>query len=355
MEWHAAQREEARKVVAAGMRCKWLGEALRIAAVAECLRAACHLSSAPEGGRGPWEPAASVKLAGMVRRRLSPLWPDLSAGAEKTGPGVMDILETLNDLGDMVRLDRGRWLPAPPHGITLDGGMGVLLGGGPREAFPPAAAASAKVAGRVRLVDRAACSGWVDFWEPKEWIGAPSEGTEAWAEAFLAGIRTRLADAPNDMGEAFAYVPREWVRLAEVPVGEAGLRLCRADENGAAGRMPSYFVGEFRRGRLKRLCGIQADHARRLRFRFDARAGRPVRVVAVRSPNGLVRLRLTRRLPDRERRALLLGWQVPAPEGERPGVAHHLFAAETLPVVKDAVERLGMVFEERSGAQGGKA
>lgn len=355
MEWDAVRREEARNVVAAGMRCKWSGEALRVAAVSECLRAASHLSSAPEGGRGPWEPAVSVKLTAMVRRRLAPLWPDLSGDREKAGPGVMKILDSLAKLGDMVRLDGGRWLPAPPHGIALDGGAAVLLGGGPREALLPAASASARVAGRVRLVDRATCAGWMDFWEPEEWIGAPSEGAEAWSEAFLTRIRGSLADAPHDMGEAFAYNPREWVPLSEMSASETGLRLCKTYETGAAGRMSSYFVGEFARGRLRRLYGVPADQARRLRFWLDARAGRPVRVIAALSPNGLVHLKLMRRLPEREGRVLLLGWQMPAPEGEQPGIAHHLFAAETLPVVKMAFEGLGIVFEERSGAQGGKA
>ena len=127
MEWHAVRREEAQKVIAAGIRSRWAGEALRIAAVSECLRAAAHLSSAPEGGRGPWEPAASVRLTGMVRRRLAPLWPDLSGTDDETCPGVMAILDSLAELGDMVRLDGGRWLPAPPRALSVGDGLAVLL------------------------------------------------------------------------------------------------------------------------------------------------------------------------------------------------------------------------------------
>lgn len=350
MEWQAASREKARKIVAAGMRCRLAGEGLRITAVSECLRAVSHLCSVPAGGHEIWEPAASVRLTGMVRHRLASLWPDPTGDGEDTRPGVMSVLESLAELGDMVRLEGGRWLAAPAHLVQAGDGLAVLLGGGPIETLPQAVARSAKAAGRVRLVEPAACEGWADLWEADEWIGAPAEGLEAWSARLLAEAAARFTDAPDDMGEASAYLRREWVRLTDLPEGEGTLLLCRTRSSGVAGPMFSYFIGEFFRRRLRRLSGIRPLDARRLRFRLDAQAGRPVRVTATVS-QGLVKLRLGRRLPDREARALLLGWQVPAPEGEHPGVTHHVFPAEMLPILRRAFEGLGIVSDERFGAE----
>lgn len=344
MDWQAVSRERARKIVAEGIRCRLTGEGLRISAVSECLRAVSHLCSAPEGARGVWEPAASVRLTGLVRYRLASLWPDLTGNGEEGRPGVMGVLKHLADLGDMVRLEGGRWLAAPAHAVGIGEGLAVLLGGGPMEVLPNAL--SAKVSGRVRLVEQAACEGWADLWEADEWIGAPAEGLEAWSERLLARASAQLMDASDNMGEASAYIRREWVRLEDLPGDERGLLLCRARILGVSGQMSSYFIGEFVRGHLRRLSGIKSSDARRLRFHLDAQAGCPVRVIAV-SSKGMVMLRLKRRLPDCEARVLLLGWQVPTPDGEHPTVTHHMFPMEMLPVLRRAFEGLEIVLVER--------
>jgi len=349
MEWQAISRERAQKIVAAGMRCKLEGEGLRISAVSECLRAVSHLSSAPVNGHGAWEPAASVRLTGMVKRRLAPLWPDLAGDGEDTCPGVMDVLNSLAELGDMVRLEGGRWLVSPPHAVRAGDGLAVLLGGGPMEAFPQAVAASAKAVGRARFVEPAVCEGWADLWDAEDWIGAPAEGLEAWSARLLAETAARLTDAPNDMGDASAYLRSKWVRLADLPADEGGLLLFRA----RVGQANSYFVGELVRGRLRRLSAIRSQDARRLRFHIDAQANRPVRIRATAASQGLVKLRLVRPLPEREARVLLLGWRVPSPEGEHPGATHHVFPAETLPIVRRAFEGLRIVLDERFGARSG--
>ena len=151
------------------------------------------------------------------------------------------------------------------------------------------------------------------------------------------------------MGEVSVYLPREWVRLTDLPAGEGSILLCRVRSSGVAGPMFSYFIGEFVRGRLRRLSGIDSKDARRFRFHLDARAGRSIRVVASVS-QGSVKLRLGRRLPEREARVLLLGWQVPAPDGGHPGVTHHMFPVETLPILRKAFEGLRIVLDERLDA-----
>lgn len=342
MEWEAASCERARKIVAAGMRCRLVGEGLRISAISECLRAVSHLSSAPAGGHGAWEPSASVRLTSMVRRRLASLWPDLVGDEEETRSGVMTVLDSLAELGDMVRLEGGRWLAAPAHAVRAGDDLAVLLGGGPMEVLPQTIAVSARAAGRGRLVEPIACVDWADLWGADEWIGAPAEGLEAWSVRLLAETAARLADAPNDMGETSAYLLREWVSLVDLPVDKSGLLLCKS----RIGQASSYFIGEFIRGRLWRLTDIGSQDARRLRFHLDAQTNRPIRVKASIS-QGLVKFRLVRRLPEREARVLLLGWQVPAPEGEHPGVTYHVFPSEMLPIVRRAFEGLRIVLDER--------
>lgn len=349
MELLAVPRERARKIVAAGMRCKLEGEGLRISAVSECLRAASHLSSAPVSEYGMWEPAASLRLASMVRRRLTPLWPELAGDGEDTCPGALDVLKSLAELGDMVGLEGGKWLVSPPHAVWAGDGLAVLLGGGPMEVLPRAVAASAWVSGRGRLVEPAVCEGWADLWDAKDWIGAPAEGLVAWSVRLLAEAAARLTDAPNDMGETFAYLRSRWVRLAELPADEGGLLLFRE----RVGQGNSYFVGELARKRIRRLSAIGASDARRLRFYLDAQANRPVRVRATTASQGLVTLRLARALPEREARVLLLGWRFPSPEGEHPGVTHHVFPVETLPIVRRAFEGLKIVLDERFDVRSG--
>lgn len=342
MEWYATSGEQAKRLIATGLRCEATGDGLRISAISECLRVASHLCSAPEGSQGAWEPASSLRLANMVKHRLSALWPDLVGDGTDTRLSVLDVLSSLAVLGDMVRLTGGWWLPAPAYAIRVDDRLAVLLGGGPMEVQPGTIALTARVSGRVRLVDPGACKDWADMWEADEWIGAPDEGLETWSEKLIAEVKGQLTDAPNDISETFAYWRSDWIRLADLPSGEMELILCRT----RTGRTFSYFMGEFIRGNLKRLRSIPSSDARRLRFYLDVQATRPYRAKATTS-QGLVTLRLARRLPEREARILLLGWQAPAPERERPGVTHHVFPAELMPIVRKAFKGLGIVLDER--------
>lgn len=344
MEWQAVSRECAQRVVAAGLRCTLSGEGLRTSAISECLRAASHLCSAPTDGHGVWEPAASIRLTSMVRRRLAPLWPDLAGDQESAQQNVMEVLDSLSELGDMVRLEGGKWLVAPMHVILADDRFAVLLGGGPIEALPDIAAASARALGRIRIVDRSVCEDWTSIWNAQDWIGAPIEGLLAWSTRLLAEAAARLTDAPSNMGDTYAYLRREWVRLADLPAGEGGLILFKAQVG--------YFIGEVVKGRLRRLSTISSQDARRLRFHLDVQANCPIRVSATTSPD-LVTIRLVRRLPVREARILLLGWQIPSPQGEHPGVTYHAFPLETLPIVHKALEGLGIILHERYAAGSG--
>ncbi|MCY1310021.1 hypothetical protein D9M70_601720 [compost metagenome] len=67
----------------------------------------------------------------------------------------------------------------------------------------------------------------------------------------------------------------------------------------------------------------------------------------------MVTIRLVRPLPEREARILLLGWQIPSPQGTHPGITYHVFPVETLPIVRKALEGLGIILDERFGARSG--
>lgn len=344
MKWQAISREGSQKILAASIRCRVGGEGLRIAAIAECLRAASYLASAPVAGNGNWEPAASLSLTSMVRRRLSPLWPDLAEDKDAR-PGVLSVLNSLGELGDLVRLRGGSWLTPPAHAIKAANDSAVILGGGPLETLPHHIQTQA--AGRVRLVDAIACNDWIDVWDACEWIGAPVEGLEAWSIRLIATMKSRFSDVPSALGDIAIYDKGRWGALAELPnAGGVFLSKCQT------GPVASHFLGDYFRGRIRKMVSLNLQDARRLRFHLDAQAGRPMRVKAVTS-QGFVKLRLERRLPPQEARVLLLGWQIPTPEGEHPGVTYHVLPIELLSIVRAALDGLGVVLDERCGAEGG--
>lgn len=344
MKWQAMRRDEAQKILADGIGCKVGGEGLRIAAIAECLRTASYLCSAPISGSGAWESAASLSLTSMVRRRLTPIWPNLT-DEDDAHPGVMTVLKSLGELGDLVQLVGGRWLTPPAHAVRASDGTAVLIGGGPAQTFPRHV--QIRGSGRVRLVDAGSCDGWVDTWEPHEWIGAPMEGLQAWSTQLLATMKAKFTDAPSDLSEVSICASGRWIDVAGTSTAE-GIFLSRC----RTGPRYEYFIGDFFRGRLRKIATLGSQHAKRLRFYLDAQAGKPMRVKAVIS-QGHVKLRLYRQLPREEAKALLLGWQLQTPEGEHPGVTYHVLPIEVLPIVRSALDGLGVVVDERQDAEGG--
>lgn len=350
MEWRAASQDDAQKIIAAGMHCRLTEEGLRLSAISECLRAVSHLCSVPQNAHGQWTPTPSVRLTSMVRRRLGALWPNISGDEEDIHPSILEVLNSLAEVGDMVRLEGGRWLAAPAHAIRASNGQAVLLGGGPREIIPNSL--SVTTAGRTRLLPRSACDGWADLWDPEDWISAPAEGLDSWSSRLLTEAECGLTDAPDNMGESFAYLNSRWLKVVDIPISKHRLILCRSSTFGITGNMYFYFIGEFVKGQLQRLREINSLEARRLRFHLDAQEGRPTRVIITAS-NGLIKLKLLRRLPEREARVLLLGWRVPTPKNEHPGITHHIFPLEMLPIVRTALQGLRIVLDERNGANGG--
>ncbi|WP_172901773.1 hypothetical protein [Pseudomonas putida] len=258
---------------------------------------------------------------------------------------MLSVLNSLSELGDLVRLQGGSWLTPPAHAIKAANDGAVILGGGPIETLPHNV--QAQVAGRVRLVNSVACNDWIDVWEASEWIGAPVEGLEAWSVRLIETMKSRFTGVPGELGEIAIYDKGRWGALAELPnAGGVFLSKCQT------GPVALHFIGDYFRGRICKMASLDFQDARRLRFHLDAQAGRPMRVKAVTS-QGFVKLRLERRLPPQEARVLLLGWQIPTPEGEHPGVTYHVLPIEMLSIVRTALDGLGVVLDERCGAEGG--
>lgn len=338
MKWQAMSRDEVLKVLAANIGCKVSGEGLRIAVISECLRAASYLCSAPVEGFGAWQAAASLSLTSMVRRRLSSIWPELAEEGD-TPHGVMTVLNSLGNVGDLTKVEGSRWLTSPARGVRAADNTAVVIGGGPSQTFPRSVRLISS--GRVRLVDARSCEGWIDICDAHEWIGAPMEGLEAWSDRVLAAARGRLADAPGELNEISIYSTGRWAQLVTMPSAE-GIFLSKCQ----TGPMHAYFIGSFFRGRLRKMASLDSQEARRLSFQLDIQAGCPMKVEA-RTSHGFTKLQLWRRLPREEEKTLLLGWQIPSPEGAHPGVTSHVLPTEMLPIVRSALDGLGVVLHQR--------
>ncbi|SET80818.1 hypothetical protein [Pseudomonas graminis] len=343
MKWQALSDNDAKRVIAAGIGCKVNGEGLRISAISECLRAASYMCSLPLADNDPWEPAASLSLTSLVRKRLSPIWPNLSEDAEAR-PGVLSVLNSLGELGDLVRVANG-WLTPKPLAIRAAASDVVIVGGGPSQAFPRGV--QTRACGRARLVAKAMCEGWLDICDASDWIGAPMEGLEVWSARLIHEASERFGPPIDELAEIMVYLNGGWVALPGA-LNAQGTFLAKYP----TGTMTSYFVGAFYRGRLQRFASIKSQDARRLRFYLDQQAGRPTKVEAE-TYQGFVRLRLYRRLPSAEAKALLIGWEMAAPAGAHPGLRQHVIPIEALPIVRSALDGLGIVLVERQGAEGG--
>jgi hypothetical protein len=338
MKWQAMSRDEALRVLAVNIRCKVSGEGLRIAVISECLRAASYLCSAPIEEYGACKSAASLSLTSMVRRRLSSIWPELAEECD-TPHGVMTVLNSLGDVGDLTKVKDSRWLTSPARGVRAADTTAVVIGGGPSQTFPRSVQLIS--GGRVRIADARSCEGWIDICDPHEWIGAPMGGLEAWSNRLLTAAKGRLVNAPAELNEISIYSTGRWAQLVTMPHAQ-GIFLSRCQ----TGPKHAYFIGSVSHGRLRRMAYLNSQEARRLSFQLDIQAGCPMKVEA-KTSHGFAKLQLWRRLPREEEKTLLLGWQIPSPQGAHPGVTSHVLPIEMLPIIRSALDGLGVVLHQR--------
>lgn len=337
MEWNAVSKEKALEMMSTALNCRLSDEGLRISVISECLRSVLHQYSVNEKEEVR-KAVASLRLTSAVRSKLMPLWPDVLDKDDDINPGVMSLLGSLAELGDMINLDGGKWLTAPPRAIRIDCKTAILIGGDPSYTFSTDVIMNSL--GRVRLIKQEACIARFELWDANEWIGAPIEGLEEWSSKLLAKVSSGFFDAPSDMKESTAYVGRKWIHFSELPFHKKYIYLCRMPFNYGF----SYFLGEIESGCLSRMNSFQSsDDVIRLRFFLDIKYNCPLKIY-IKVSDGLAKLRLTRRLPKRESKVLLLGWRELPKRLERPGTTHHVFPEELLPIVRSAFEGLGIVW-----------
>lgn len=346
MEWKSVSRDKARDMISTALNCRFSDEGLRISVVSECLRSVLHQYSISETEEAR-QTVTSLRLTSAVRRKLVPLWPDIADIDDAIHPGIMSILDSLAELGDMIKLEGGNWLTAPPHAVRTNHKMAIFLGGEPSCSFSTGVVA--KSAGRVRLVEQEVCTGSIEIWDANEWIGAPAEGNEEWSSKLLSRTISGFIDAPSDMSETTAYVRGKWIHLSELPFNDKQIYLCRMSIN----NLFSYYLGEVEAGRLCRMNSLESsDDVRRLRFFLDTKDNCPLKV-RIKISNGLARLRLNRRLPRRESKVLLLGWRETGFDNEYSGITRHVFPEEILPIVRSAFEGLGIIWINESTRRNG--
>ncbi len=134
MEWRAVSRDKALDMLSTALNCRFDDEGLRISAVSECLRSVLYQYSISETEEAR-QTVTSLRLTSAVRRKLVPLWPDIADIDNAIHPGIMSILNSLAELGDMIKLEGGNWLTAPPHAVRIDNKMAVFFGGEPSCTF----------------------------------------------------------------------------------------------------------------------------------------------------------------------------------------------------------------------------
>lgn len=336
MEWTAVSREESLKIISAAIKCRLSNEGLRISIISECLRSVLYQYSVSDI-KDTREAVASLRLTNAVRRKLAPLWPDVLDCSNVIYPGALALLESMAELGDMIRLEGGKWLTAPLHAVRVDNEMAILLGGDPAYALP--IDMDVKTIGRVRLVEQRACNGIVELWDANEWIGAPLGGHEIWMSNLFLQTCSRLKDAPNNIGDVTVYVKGRWIKLSEISYCEKIILLCRLSISTSF----SYFLGDFVDGKLSRMSSLtSSDDARRLRFYQDIQENCSLKI-KIKKDNGLIRMKLVRPLPRKESKVLMLGWRESGHKYEPSWIAHYVFPEEVLPIVRCAFEGLGIL------------
>lgn len=314
----------------------------------------------PVGGAADGDAPTIGDLGGAPNGNVSGRRWGGGAGAEAVDRLVRHTLDDLALLGDVRRLDRGFWIPAPERVVPLDGSPAaehfVLLGGRPSHLLPESIRRAIVPGGLARAVR-------VDRWteapglaaavaalprQPRAtWTGGPREALGAWTDGVFAD--TALAPFESAALEADlqveAYAPAQAVEAARGRGvgGSAG----RSAGRGAArpnrpsqyfrwvptARVPDgtypvrYVVPHGRRFGLAEVAGGRVvaigepalgwGDFRRLLYGIDARLGLPTRVLVERGQGrdarlgpwakvvgggAVFRLRLTSPLPGPELR-----------------------------------------------------
>jgi hypothetical protein len=194
------------------------------------------------------------------------------------------ILEELGEVGDLVSLPEGRWLPAPTREVPLqDSDERLLVGGLPTSALPNELRCHVVKHGPYRRIIGPALGKALQL--PREsiisWAGGPKQDLESWSEEIL-----NVGLIPYEEQE-----DRSWLRVYAPELSAGGaLQMNRwFDKLGdLSGRFLAkrkrvfgafeYRIVELKRGSVIATNDLSFCEARRLMYALDWRAKKPIQI-----------------------------------------------------------------------------
>lgn len=344
-------------------------EAIRITAMAEYIRA---FVNQPYFWAADWGPPRAVhthRIISAVRRDLGFLWKDTDQSASnselsenKVGAlGAMDVIRRLGEVGDLVDLGGGFWVPGPVRMVqATDGGEGAFLvvAGAPFEALKTMLAAHVSCIGCGRFIrpDRARSRRLRfehELQSVDDWLGGSSENIAAWTRRIFKVLIERMSPAPDvEASECEIYVPDDfpgkpgsgnWFPARELRVVPTDLRLCRAPAaKSAIYDRPTYLAVLWEdegRAVFRQLALVPEDIRLRLLFGFEQMRG-VQRTVVLELKNRICRVKIPFKLPEPEIRILALGW--PVGKDSKGRANFYAFAADIAPFLVQMLSRLGV-------------
>jgi hypothetical protein len=348
------QSQEIHDALKRELNCTVGSDALQRAVISDHIRALIFGAWARQQRTSGVDAVHTTRLLANVRRIHSFLWPRDVWQHDAVGDLSRQVLDSLAQLGDIVNIGGGFWIPGPVVFIELDGADTVMVVGG----LPAAVAKQhlgvslSSVAAFRYAARRAVLADHVNkaALRSADWWFGHADPLVNWTRGVLKQHEARLS---TEMGlpvdELEIYAPEifrdqrkagRWMRAVQVSRPLEGLRLCRPISNSRSfGAI--YFLGSFRFNEgsliLSRSVPIAAEMTRRLRFGFDALLG-ATRQVSIPIDTTSFRFDNSVSLPEIESRVLSLAWrELQSPKDDSQS---HFFHVNALPLVLWALARL---------------
>ncbi|MEN8218826.1 MAG: hypothetical protein ABFS56_21120 [Pseudomonadota bacterium] len=150
-----------------------------------------------------------TKFMNQVRRQLTPLWPE-KVNADDP---IRRVLEQLKQVGDVVELGDGYWLPTPLRLIRLPNCQILLIGGVDTKSLITRFGDIVQPMGFVRCVKPTVDTKYfikagIDWQHFEDWVGE-TEKTDigTWTRNLLDEARKRLKPSGSDLTDFEVYMP----------------------------------------------------------------------------------------------------------------------------------------------------
>jgi hypothetical protein len=315
-------------------------QATALGAVAEHLRAGCLMLGMRDGTVGE-SSVSSLQLSKQVYRRVSHLFPDEVGSLEM----VREVIDNLQEMGDLARMDGNRVQIAPARRLELDSSHSLLVGGGPLDSLPLRICKSLVISGRSRIMTEplpGELAHAFPLQQLEDWLGLEDEDMMAWATAFAEAKTKPQSDVAVPDG-VHVWNGKYWRTLGEFE--GLGPQLCRRKTLLYGNPVHEYALLRFRRGgattRVEAYAIIDRETARKLQgaLRTAGTSGEQFRISATRP--GIVEITLRHPLPKRYEKLLLFGWEAAYLDPPEHGVRKIEFSDRLLPLLSRGFSLLG--------------